>query len=142
MAGAPILAIGPHIFASLPLSLQKITETTKANWPAVNRFSIGPARQFTGRGEDEFEIEGLYFDQEWGGHAEYLELKATQAAGQPVELLGAAAGGLGASVFGTVVILEVGATHEYIDFSGIGRKVAFSVKLAPFGGDGAFGGLF
>jgi phage protein U len=142
MSGVPVLAIGPHIFASLPLSLQKITEKTKANWPAVGRFGIGPARQFTGRGEDEFEIEGLYFDQEWGGHSEYMALKATQAAGQPVELLGAAAGGDGASVFGTVVILEVGATHEHIDFSGIGRKVTFSVKLAPFGGDGAFGGLF
>lgn len=141
MAGVPILAIGPHIFASLPLSLQKITEKTKVNWPAAARFGIGPARQFTGLGEDEFEIEGLYFDQEWGGHAEYLALKVTQRAGEPVELLGAATGGFGASVFGTVVILEVGATHEHIDFSGIGRKVAFTVKLAPFGGDSAFGGL-
>lgn len=142
MAGIPVLAIGPHIFATLPLSLQKIEEKTVANWPAVNRFGVGPARQFTGRGEDEISIEGLYFDHEWGGHADYMALKATQAAGQPVELIGWAAGGLAASVFGTVVILEVGATHEHIDFSGIGRKVSFTVKLAPFGGENAFGGLF
>lgn len=139
----PVLAIGPHIFETLPLSLQKISEATTANWPATKRFGVGPARQFTGRDEDSFEIEGLYFDQEFGGHAEYLALKATQAAGEPVELIGWAASGIAASVFGTVVILEVAATHSHIHFNGIGRKVEFNVKLAPFGGDGGpFGGLF
>ena len=143
MAGVPILALGPHLFASLPLSLQRISERTKANWPASKRFGVGPARQFTGRDEDSFEIEGLYFDQEWGGHDEYLALKATQAAGEPVELLGWSVGGLAAEVFGSVVILEVGAEHEHIHFNGIGRKTTFSVSLAPFGGDGGpFGGLF
>lgn len=142
-----LLAIGEHIFEALPLSLQKIKEVTKADWPATKRFGVGPARQFTGRGEDDFEVEGLYFDAEFGGHAEYLALKATQAAGQPVELIGWAAGGVAvggvaASVFATVVILEVGATHEKLLASGIGTKTEFSVKLAPFGGEAAFGGLF
>lgn len=137
-----LLAIGPHIFESLPLSLQKIAEKTKADWPANKRFGKGPARQFTGRGEDEFEIEGLYWDADWGGHGDYLALKATQLAGQPVELIGWAAGGAAAQVFGTVVILEVGASHEKLLESGIGTKTEFTVKLAPFGGDGAFGGIF
>ncbi|PZU93133.1 MAG: phage tail protein [Chelatococcus sp.] len=138
----PILAIGPHIFASLPLSLQKIAETTKANWPATQRFGAGPARQFTGLGEDSFEVEGLYFDEEFGGHAEYLALKATLALGEPVELVGWAAGGFAASVFGTVVLLEVGATHTVLRPSGIGAKVEFSVKMSSLGGDGLGGGLF
>lgn len=138
----PILAIGPHIFATLPLSLQSIEETTKASWPAQNRFGVGPARQFVGRGEDSFEVKGLYFDEEFGGHAEYLALKATQATGRPVELLGWSVAGAAAAVFGTVVILEVSATHKRIRPSGIGTSVEFSVKMAPFGGDGAFGGLF
>ncbi|WP_276200549.1 phage tail protein [Chelatococcus sp. XZ-Ab1] len=138
----PLLALGPHVFASLPLSLQRLRERTVANWPAVGRFGVGPARQFTGRGEDEFEIEGLYFHQEFGGHEEYLALKATQSAGQPVDLLGWAAGGAAASVFGTVVILEVGAEHEWIGDNGIGRKVGFDVRIAPLGGDPRFGGLF
>lgn len=140
MAGVPILAIGMHIFAALPLSLQKIEERTKMSWPAIRRFGAGPARQNTGRDEDEFTVEGLYFDDEWGGHAEYLALKATQRAGVPVELLGAAAGG-GASVFGTVVILEVGASHSVLRPSGVGAKTEFDVKLAPFGGELSFGGL-
>ena len=138
----PLLAIGPHIFERFPLSLQKIKETTKASWPATKRFGVGPARQFTGRDDDDFEIEGLYYDAEFGGHAEYLALKATQAAGKPVELIGWAAGSFAASIFGTVVILEVGAEHSHIHETGVGLKVEFSVKLAPFGGDGMPGGLF
>ncbi|CAM5764768.1 phage tail protein [Bosea minatitlanensis] len=138
-----VLAIGPHVFEILPLSLQKLSERTKMNWPATKRFGVGPARQLTGRDEDTFDIEGVYYDQEFGGHAEYLALKATQSAGEPVELIGWAAGGGAASVFGTVVILEVGAEHSYLHTTGIGRKVEFDVKLAPFGGDGGpFGGLF
>ena len=142
MSLVPILAIGPHIFAALPLSIQTIKETTKVNWPAVNRFGVGPARQFTGRGEDELEIEGLYFHHEFGGHGEYLALKSTQGLGKPVEVIGWSVAGAAASVFGTCVILEVGATHKHIAEDGIGVKVEFNVKLAPFGGDAAFGGLF
>lgn len=142
MSVEPILAIGPHIFAALPLSIQTIKENTKALWPATNRFGVGPARQFVGRGEDEFEVEGLYFHHEFGGHDDYLALKATQGAGKPVELLGRAAGTGVVNVFGSVVILEVGATHKKIAFDGIGTIVEFSVKLASFGGDSAFGGLF
>lgn len=137
----PILAIGPHIFAALPLALQRIKEVTKVNWPSKGRFGAGPARQFTGRGDDEFEIEGLYFDVEFGGHAEYLELKRTQSRGEPVELIGWAVGGSAAEVFGTVVILEVGATHDGLLPSGVGIKTSFNVKIAPFGDDFA-GGLF
>jgi uncharacterized protein len=138
----PILAIGPHIFASLPLSIQKIEETTRSSWPAQNRFGVGPARQYTGRGEDSFKIEGLFFHEEFGGMSDYLALKATQAEGKPVSLIGWSAVSFAAQIFGEVVILEVSATHEYIGMDGVGRKVVFSVELAPFGGNGDFGGLF
>lgn len=138
----PVLAIGPHMFACLPLSLQKITETTKANWPAIARFGVAPARQFTGLGEDEFEVEGLMFHDEWGGMGDYLALKATQRIGIPVPLIGWGAAAGYALVFGDVVVLDVGATHEHIGFAGVGRKMTFTVKLGAFGGDGFLGGLF
>lgn len=137
----PILAIGPHIFEILPLSLQQIEEKTLANWPVIGRFGQGGARQFVGLGEDEFEVSGLYFNEEFGGHEDYLALKQTQRLGQPVDLLGWAAGGAAANVFGAVVILEVGNKHSRIGASGIGRRAEFSVKLGVFGDD-AGGGLF
>lgn len=137
----PILAIGSHIFEIFPLSLQKIDERTRASWPVINRFGRGGARQFVGLGEDEFEVSGLYFDEEFGGHADYMALKATQKLGKPVDLLGWGEAASYASVFGAVVILEVGVCHTFISKSGIGRKAEFSVKLGSFG-DGAGGGLF
>ena len=139
----PLLALGPHIFDILPMSLQRIEEQTKARWPAVARFGRPPARQFTGMDEDSLKIDGLIFEDEWAGHQQYLAIKATQRAGVPIMMLGWASGGGYASVFGNVVLLSVGATHEYLRSDGIGRKIAFTIEVASFGGDaGGFGGLF
>jgi phage protein U len=95
-----------------------------------------------GYGDDEFTIEGLYYDAEFGGHGDYLALKALARQAQPIELIGWAAGGVAAQVFGLVVILEVSAKHAHITSAGVGAKVEFSVKCAPFGDDGPAGGLY
>jgi phage protein U len=87
-------------------------------------------------------IEGLCFNEEFGGYAEYLALKATQALGEPVDVVGWGAAAGFASVLGTCVILKVGASHEHIGPDGIGRKITFTVELAKLGGGGAGGGLF
>jgi uncharacterized protein len=137
----PLLALGPHVFELLPLTLQRIEEETTANWPAIERFGAGPARQFTGPGDAAMKIEGLFFNEEFGGYGEYLALKATQQLGEPVDLVGWGAGAAYAFVMGAVVILKVSATHEHIGMDGIGRKTAFSVDVAKFGGSGG-GGLF
>lgn len=135
-----LLALGPHIFEIFPLNLQKLEEETEANWPAVQRFGVGPARQFTGPGDGTMKIEGLIFNEEFGGYPQYLALKETQKRGQPVDLLGWGAGAALAFVLGPVVILKVGATHEMIGPDGIGRKITFTIELAKFGGGSGFGG--
>lgn len=137
----PLLALGPHIFEILPMNLQKLEEKTKANWPAVQRFGVGPARQFTGMGEGEIKIEGLIFNEEFGGYGDYLALKDSQKAGLPLDLIGWGAGAAFATIFGPVCILEISATHEHIGRDGLGRKLTFNVECAPFGEGGA-GGLF
>lgn len=135
----PVLAIGPAVFEILPLSLQRITEMTRANWASVPRFGRAAARQLVGFGDDSFRIEGLFFNSDFGGFEDYMLLKRLQAAGEPLDLLGGAGADAYATVFGPVVILQVGATHEYIGEGGVGRKVEFDVELAP-SGDGAYGG--
>jgi len=137
----PLLALGPHIFQILPLSLQKIEEETETNWPLIQRFGAEPQRQFTGPGDGTMKIEGLIFDQEFGGFDQYLALKATQKAGRPVSLLGWGQGAAYAMVLGPVCILKVSATHEAIGPGGIGRKITFGVEVAKAGGR-AGGGLF
>jgi phage protein U len=137
----PLLAIGPHIFEIFPLNLQKIEEETNVNWPAVERFGTGPARQFTGQGETTFKIEGLCFNEEFGGYTEYLALKATAAAGQPLDIVGWGAGAAYGLVIGPACILKVSATHEAIGPDGIGRKITFHVECGAFG-ESFGGGLF
>jgi uncharacterized protein len=136
-----LMALGPYVFRIAPLTLQKIEEETLANWPVIARFGRAPARQFTGMGEGTIKIEGLYFNEEFGGHADYLALKGLQQAGQPIEMIGWGAGASFAVVMGSVVILKIGATHEAIGPDGIGRKTAFNIELGAYGEEFG-GGLF
>lgn len=136
------IALGPNIFACLPVTLQKITRDTKSNWAAIARFGGDVARQFTGHGEHSIKLDGLVFNSHFGGFEQYEALRATQLAAQPVPLIGMATGLVGI-VYGLVVITSVSDTQEYLDRdTGVGKKLAFDCEVAPFGGEGPLGGLF
>lgn len=140
--GMPLLALGPHMFEIAPLNFQQIERSTEALWPTISRFGGRPGRQFTGYGDDRLTISGLLFPDEMGGRAEYEAIRVTQAAAQPVLMLGWATGLSAASVFGRVVILSVKDTQSLINRQGFGRKIEFSIEVAPFSGDGKPVGLF
>lgn len=136
------LALGPNVFSILPVSLQKLGRDTKSNWAPIHRFGGEVARQFTGHGEHTIKIEGLVFNSHFGGFAQYEGLRATQIAAQPVPLIGMSAGLVGI-LYGLVVILHVSDAQDYFDGdTGVGKRLSFDCEVAPFGGDGPFGGLF
>lgn len=136
------LALGSNIFQCLPVTLSKLTRDTKSNWAPIARFGGDVARQFTGHGEHSIKLEGLVYNSHFGGFDQYEGLRRTQLAAQPVPLVGMSSGLVG-TVFGLVVILHVSDTQEYLDRdTGIGKKLVFEVEVAPFGGEGPFGGLF
>lgn len=141
--GMPLLALGPHVFEIAPLNFQQIERSTEALWPTISRFGGRPGRQFTGYGEDSITITGLLFPDEMGGRAEYEAIRVTQAAAKPVLMLGWATGlSMAASLFGRVVILNVQDTQSIINRQGFGRKIEFSIDVAPYHGDGKPVGLF
>ncbi|PRA87910.1 phage tail protein [Ochrobactrum sp. MYb29] len=141
--GMPLLALGPHVFEIAPLNFQEIERSTKTLWPTISRFGGRPGRQFTGYGEDSISISGLLFPDEMGGREEYEAIRATQAAAQPVLMLGwATALSMAASLFGRVVILNIQDTQSIINRQGFGRKIEFSIEVAPYHGDGKPVGLF
>ncbi|WP_273794364.1 phage tail protein [Brucella intermedia] len=141
--GTPLLALGPHIFEIAPLNFQQIERSTEALWPSISRFGGRPGRQFTGYGDDRLTITGLLFPDEMGGRAEYEAIRATQAAARPILMLGWATGlSMAATLFGRVVILNVQDTQSLINRQGFGRKIEFSIEVAPFSGDCKPVGLF
>lgn len=141
--GTPLLALGPHIFEIAPLNFQQIERSTEALWPTISRFGGRPGRQFTGYGDDRLTITGLLFPDEMGGRAEYEAIRVTQAAARPILMLGWATGlSMAATLFGRVVILNVQDTQSLINRQGFGRKIEFSIEVAPFSGDGKPVGLF
>lgn len=136
------LALGPNIFSVLPVTIGRLSRETRSNWAAIPRFGGEVARQFTGHGEHAIKLEGLVFNAHFGGFERYEGVRATQLAAAPVPLIGMSAGLVG-TVYGLVVILSVGDAQEYLDReTGIGKKLAFDVDVAPFGGEGPLGGLF
>lgn len=139
----PLLSLGPHIFEITGLNYQSLKRKTEAKWPAIARFGGRPGRQFTGFGEDEITIEGLLFPEEFGGGEAFEALRATQAAGKPVTMMGWAVGeGVSAEIFGRVVILTVEDEQTRIGRSGRGQRIEFTISLAPFHGEGKPIGLF
>lgn len=139
----PLLALGSHIFEIAPLNFQEIERETAPKLPAIARFGARPGRQFTGLGEDPITISGLLFPEELGGRAELEAVRATQSSGQPVLMLGwAGSSGLAATVYGMVVILSVSDSQTRISRSGIGRRLSYSITVAPVSGAGRPVGLF
>jgi uncharacterized protein len=139
----PLLALGPHVFEIAPLNFQAINRLTEAKWPAVARFGNAPGRQFTGYGEDPITISGLLYPDELGGRAELEAVRITQRAAQPVIMMGWSAQlSTAALIYGRVVILTVDDTQTSINREGHGRKIEFSIEVAPVGGSGRPVGLF
>ncbi len=139
---APLLALGPHIFQTTELNFQELKRSTEAKWPAIARFGGYPGRQFTGFGDDSIEISGLLFPDEFNDREQFEALRATQRGKRPVTLMGWAVGSGAAEVFGRVVILKVDDTQSRINWRGAGRRIEYSVSLAPFTGGGKPIGLF
>lgn len=137
----PYMALGPHRFAILPVSYQKLKTDTKIHLPAIARFGGQDVRQFTGRPSPEMTIEGLLFPKEFGGKRQYDAIRATQGSGQAVMMVGF--GNATGRVFGRVIIETVSDTQSEIDIDGAGKMVSFSVSIAGVGGStGMPGGFF
>ncbi|WP_321334870.1 phage tail protein [Breoghania sp.] len=134
----PLLALGPHIFTIAPLNFQSIERETEACWPSIPRFGTAPGRQFTGFGEDPITISGLLFPEEMGGRDAYESVRATQAAAQPVLMVGWATASA-ARVFGRVVILRISDTQSIISREGQGRRVEYEIEVAPYLDNGRLG---
>lgn len=136
---SPLLALGPHVFEVLPVTLQKIEREVNLNWPGISRFGGPVARQATGEGEHSVKLNGLLFPAAFGGWASYNGIIATALEQEPLMMMGFGVDML-AEVLGLVVITKVHDTQDYLGPDGVGQQVTFDVEVAPFGDEGPYGG--
>ncbi|WP_336800673.1 phage tail protein [Kaistia sp. MMO-174] len=135
-----LMALGPHVFEVLPLNYQELERTTEAIWASVPRLGARPARQFVGYGDDILRISGVLFPEALGGRSAFEAIRATQAAADPVALVGFGTASVG-RVWGRVIILSVHDRQESIGGNGAGEILNYEIDVAPYG-DGPGASLF
>ncbi|WP_336798862.1 phage tail protein [Kaistia sp. MMO-174] len=135
-----LMALGPHVFEVLPLNYQELERTTEAVWASIPRLGTRPARQFVGYGDDVLVISGVLFPEALGGRGAFEAIRATQAAAEPVMLVGFGTESVG-RVWGRVIILSVHDRQESIARNGAGEVLSYEIEVAPYG-DGPGAGLF
>ncbi|WP_107992062.1 phage tail protein [Breoghania corrubedonensis] len=127
MAGPTGMALGGFAFEALGFSYEDVGRTLSTPWAKQAVAQRFDALQWTGPGEDEIEIKGAIFPQEFGGTASLEGLR--QAAQTGVALMMVSLGG---TIFGYHTIQSISEDRSYHDAFGQPRKNAYRIKLLRY----------
>lgn len=128
--GAVLLSLGPVQFLSGALAHQSISRSMDYRWPAQERLSRAPARQFMGRGEEAIELGGYTLTHYTGGAETVTRLRQLADQGEPQPLIDATG-----TVLGLYVLTRVETTGSELDASGRPLMLEFRLSLAAYGED-------
>lgn len=129
-SGSVLLSLGPVQFLAGNLAHQTIARSVDYRWPAQERLSRAPARQFLGRGEETIELSGYTLTHYTGGAETLTRLRALADQGEPQTLIDASG-----AVLGLYVLTRVEATGSELDASGRPLMLEFRLSLAAYGED-------
>lgn len=125
----PMLLFGDFMFSLNSAAPQEINRSTSYNWPAQERVGQLAALQYTGPGEDTFELPGVIYPSYRGGLAQMDMLRMQAATGLPQYLID----GQG-NVYGRYVLERVEERRSVFSPLGIPLKIEFSLYLKKFDG--------
>lgn len=125
----PMLLFGDFMFSLNSAAPQEINRSTSYNWPAQERVGQLAALQFTGPGEDTFELPGVIYPSYRGGLAQMDMLRIQAAKGLPQYLVD----GQG-NVYGRYVLERVEERRSTFSPLGIPLKIEFALYLKKFDG--------
>ncbi|MGN6659553.1 MAG: phage tail protein [Achromobacter mucicolens] len=123
----PMLLFGDFMFSLNSAAPQEINRSTSYNWPAQERVGQLAALQFTGPGEDTFELPGVIYPSYRGGLAQMDMLRIQAAKGLPQYLVD----GQG-NVYGRYVLERVEERRSTFSPLGIPLKIEFALYLKKF----------
>lgn len=135
--------LGEFIFSRDTAAPQSLRRSTAYTWASQERFGRDPALQFTGRGADTIDLDGVIYPQYRGGLGQLDAMRNLAGSGKPQMLVD----GRG-NVYGKWSILSVEETGSVFLSDGTPRKVEFRLSLQSYGEDATensgsetFGGL-
>ncbi|WP_336873908.1 phage tail protein [Pseudomonas juntendi] len=119
-----MLALGMFIFSLPTLAYQQLQRQTDWRHAANSRIGAQPARQFLGRGEDDFALPGVLLPELAGSMMSLDEIRAMANTGKAWALVE----GTG-RVYGLFVIESLSETRSVFFQDGTARRIEFSLTL-------------
>lgn len=119
-----MLALGMFIFSLPTLAYQQLQRQTDWRHAANSRIGAQPARQFLGRGEDDFTLPGVLLPELAGSMMSLDEIRAMANTGKAWALVE----GTG-RVYGLFVIESISETRSVFFQDGTARRIEFSLTL-------------
>lgn len=124
-----MMMLGPYMFSVATAAPQQVSRTASYSWPSQERVGRRPLLQWTGRGSERLEIEGMIYPQYRGGLRQVQAMRELAGLGKRWLLVD----GLGV-VYGLFAILQVEETGALYDRYGAPRRINFRLQL-EYAGD-------
>lgn len=129
--------LGPFMFSRDTAAPNTLTRTNSYSWVKQARLGRDAASQFTGIGDDRFEIEGTIYPEYAGGIEQITLMRLLAGQGEPYMFVS----GKGI-VYGDYCITSIEETDREFNKDGSPKKVEFTITLERYGDDNNGGGFF
>lgn len=132
----PLFQFGELVFGMETLVPQTTGHSNEYRWPKQDRFQRGPARQWTGEGDEKITFSGVIFPQFMSvGHKQLQQVKNVARQGVPHMLVDSSG-----YVVGKYVIEEVTEDREKFLDNAAPRKQTFTITFGRYFDDDQNGG--
>lgn len=131
-----LMCLGLFVFHLKTAPFSQYQRQNQWRWTSQNRVNADLIYQFTGRGEEQFTLEGVLYPEITGGlfHLDVLRLMADR--GEPYLLLS----GTG-DIHGYFIIEALQESHQHLLNHGMAQKIEFSLQLKRYAGQRGVGDL-
>lgn len=125
-----MMMLGPFMFSTGTAAPWQINRSASYSWPSQDRVGARPLLQWTGRGSERIEIDGVIFPEYRGGLRQVQAMRELAGLGKRWLLVD----GLGV-VYGLFAITQVEETGAFFDRHGAPRRIQFRLQLEYAGED-------
>ena len=134
--GPAPMALGPYQFRALGFSFEGQSLELDTKWAELNVASRFDALQWTGPTSQSFSIDGVIFDEAFGGQSSLDGIKRAAVAGIPLMLVT-----LAGRVSGLHVVFGVSEDRDHVRADGLARVNSYEITLRKYTGSGLAGSI-